>query len=162
MLDEAQVIRDDREREGKPPLSLLIAAVNTLQEKEKPVGLTLCGLPTLRANLLKARTYTEHMFGVRRSADWPEARPSRRWSGRWTDGASAEDGLIGRVVDEVEGYPFFIQLWGAELWEAAQLAGVDHFDVSLWTRSNRTSTGASTSTSMTVGSNRSLLPSRIC
>jgi hypothetical protein len=23
------------------------------------------------------------------------------------------------VLDEVEGYPFFIQLWGAELWEAA-------------------------------------------
>ena len=38
---------------------------------------------------------------------------------------------IGRVVDEVEGYPFFIQLWGAELWEAARLAGVDRFDVTV-------------------------------
>src|SRR5665213_3110661 len=62
MLDEAQVIRDDRERDGEHPLSLLIAAINSLQEKEIPIGLTLCGLPTLRANLLKARTYSERMF----------------------------------------------------------------------------------------------------
>ena len=29
------------------------------------------------------------------------------------------------LVDEVEGYPYFIQLWGSELWDAADLAGVD-------------------------------------
>lgn len=35
---------------------------------------------------------------------------------------AAED-LVARVLSEVEGYPFFIQLWGAELWEAALDAG---------------------------------------
>lgn len=35
----------------------------------------------------------------------------------------AEEHLITRVLDEVEGYPFFIQLWGAELWEASAEAG---------------------------------------
>lgn len=40
-------------------------------------------------------------------------------------GLHAEEGLVSRVLDEVEGYPFFIQLWGAELWEAARDAGVD-------------------------------------
>ncbi len=132
MFDEAQVIRDDREREGQHPLSLLIAAINSLQEKEVPIGLTLCGLPTLRANLLKARTYTERMFRgeevsrlVGSEAVEALVRPLDN------TGIRAEQPLIERVVDEVEGYPFFIQLWGAELWEAAHLAGVDHFDVTL-------------------------------
>ena len=124
MLDEAQVIRDDRDREGQHPLSLLIAAVNSLQEKEVPIGLTLCGLPTLRANLLKARTYTERMFRgeeitrlARSEAVDALVRPLDG------TGVTADERLIERVIEEVEGYPFFIQLWGAELWEAAQLAG---------------------------------------
>jgi hypothetical protein len=31
----------------------------------------------------------------------------------------------------VEGYPYFIQIWGAEMWEAASAAGVDRFDIAL-------------------------------
>jgi hypothetical protein len=46
-------------------------------------------------------------------------------------GITAGEALVNRVVAEVEGYPFFIQLWGAELWEAAHLAGVDCFDTLL-------------------------------
>ena len=35
------------------------------------------------------------------------------------------------MLDEVEGYPFFIQLWGAELWDAADDADVRVFTVDL-------------------------------
>jgi hypothetical protein len=132
MLDEAQVIRDDRERDGEHPLSLLIAAINSLQEKEIPIGLTLCGLPTLRANLLKARTDSERMFRgeeigrlARSEAVEALVRPLDG------TGVTVTDALVERVIDEVEGYPFFIQLWGAELWEAAQIADVNRFDVVL-------------------------------
>jgi len=31
------------------------------------------------------------------------------------------------VVDEVEGYPYFLQLFGSELWDASDLAGVERF-----------------------------------
>jgi len=132
MLDEAQVIRDDRERDGQHPLSLLVAAVNTLQEKEVPIGLVLCGLPTLRANLLKARTYTERMFrGEEISRLLGDEAVEALVRPLDDTEVVADDALVDRLVDEVEGYPFFIQLWGAELWEAAQLAGVDRFDNTL-------------------------------
>lgn len=62
MLDEAQVVRDGPEGGDRHPLSMLVAAVNVLQEQGVPVGLTLSGLPNLRSNLLKARTYAERMF----------------------------------------------------------------------------------------------------
>lgn len=132
MLDEAQVLRDEKDRHAEHPLSLLVAAVNTLQERDVPVGLVLCGLPTLRANLLRARTYSERMFrgeeiGRLATDEAREAfvRPLDR------TGISAEADLIQRVIAEVEGYPFFIQLWGAELWEAARDADVDVFDTAL-------------------------------
>lgn len=128
MLDEAQVIRDDKERGGEHPLSLLIAAVNALQEQEVPIGLVLCGLPTLRANLLRARTYTERMFRGEEIGRLPREEAMEAFV-RPLDQTEvvAESSLVNRVISEVEGYPFFIQLWGAELWEAAREAGVDRF-----------------------------------
>lgn len=62
LLDEAQVIRDDTVRDGDHPVSILIAAVNALQEAGLPIALVMCGLPTLRANLQRACTYSERMF----------------------------------------------------------------------------------------------------
>jgi hypothetical protein len=46
-------------------------------------------------------------------------------------GVEADDVLVERVIDEVEGYPHFIQLWGAELWEAAVIAETDRFTIPL-------------------------------
>ncbi len=128
MLDEAQVLRDDTDRTGSHPLSLLIAAVNALQEKELAIALTLCGLPTLRTNLLRARTYTERMFRgeeIGRLAE-PQAAEAFVRPLEGTGVAAAPD-VVSRVVQETEGYPYFIQLWGAALWDASQDAGVAGF-----------------------------------
>ena len=129
MLDEAQLLRDDKEAASDHPLSLLVAAVNTLQEMEIPVGLVLCGLPTLKANLLKARTYSERMFRgeeIGRLAGPPAVDAAEAFV-KPLDGTgiTVTDCLVARVVEETEGYPYFIQLWGAELWDAATAAGLD-------------------------------------
>jgi hypothetical protein len=124
MLDEAQVLVDDKDRDGQHPLSLLVAAVNTLQEQQVPVALVLCGLPTLIAtliaNLLKARTYSERMFrgeeGGRLTRDQTREAFLRPLDGT---GKEASEDLLNAVIDDVEGYPYFVQLWGAELWDDA-------------------------------------------
>jgi hypothetical protein len=41
LLDEAQLVRDERDRRGEHPLSLLIAPVVALQREELPLGLVL-------------------------------------------------------------------------------------------------------------------------
>jgi AAA domain len=132
MLDEAQILKDESDRDGEHPLSLIVAAVNALQEAEVPIGLVLCGLPTLRANLLKARTYSERMFrGLEvlglKSEDAREALLRPLSSGP----VKADTELVDRVVEEVEGYPYFIQLWGAELWQAAVESGTGTMSTSL-------------------------------
>ncbi|KQY55840.1 hypothetical protein ASD11_15175 [Aeromicrobium sp. Root495] len=134
LLDEAQAIRDDKDRGGEHPLSMLVATVNALQEAGLPIALVLCGLPTLRANLQKARTYSERMFKAENIAELTgnpgPARDAFVVPLEGT-GVTADDDLIARVLDEVEGYPFFIQLWGAELWEAAKDVGRAHFDITM-------------------------------
>lgn len=126
LFDEAQVIADENARNGEHPLSMLIAAINALQERGLPVALVLCGLPTLRRNLQRARTYSERMFRAEHigplSGNPGPARDAFVIPLE-TTGMRADDDLITRVLAEVEGYPFFIQLWGAQLWEVASDAG---------------------------------------
>lgn len=132
LLDEAQLIRDERGRHGEHPLSLLLAPLVALQRQELPLAVVLCGLPTLAANLQKARSYSERLFRGEVVDSLPEeealsafTRPLEE-TGRVADPEVAE-----AVVDEVEGYPYFIQLWGSELWDAADLAGIDRFTPAL-------------------------------
>jgi hypothetical protein len=128
LLDEAQLIHDERGRHGEHPLSLLIAPIVALQRRELPLGLVLCGLPTLTGNLQKARSYSERLFrGEEIDSLAPEqaleafTRPLEQTARR------ASPALAKAVVAEVEGYPYFLQLWGSELWDAADIAETDGF-----------------------------------
>lgn len=134
LLDEAQVVRDETKREGEHPLSLLISSVSALQRHEIPLGLVLCGLPTLTGNLLRARSYTERMFRGERidSLRRDEAEEAFLQPLSESDaGVIADSELVDSVVEEVEGYPYFIQLWGAELWDAADIAGTNRLSPAL-------------------------------
>jgi hypothetical protein len=130
LLDEAQVLRDDvsSRAAGQHPLSLVVAAVSALQKAGIPLGLVMCGLPTLTNNLLRARTYTERMFRgeLVGSLDPAAARDAFVEPLRDTP-VTAHDSLVDMVMKAVAGYPYFIQLWGAELWDAVDQAGVDEF-----------------------------------
>lgn len=132
LLDEAQLVRDERDRHGEHPLSLLIAPVVALQRQELPLGLVVCGLPTLTANLQKARSYSERLFRGEDIDSLPPEQALEAFTRPLEQTARKSDRKLAHaVVEEVEGYPYFIQLWGSELWDAAGLAGVDRFTLGL-------------------------------
>lgn len=128
LLDEAQLIRDERDRHGEHPLSLLIAPVVALQRRELPLGLVVCGLPSLAANLQRARSYSERLFRGERVDSLPYYEALAAFSQPLEATRRDADGDVHEaVIDEVEGYPYFIQLWGSELWDAAEIADTDRF-----------------------------------
>lgn len=134
LLDEAQVVRDENRPVGEHPLSLLISSVVALQRKELPLGLVVCGLPTLTGNLLRARSYTERMF--RGEEIGRLARPDAVEAfiepiSETTATVIVSESLVETVISEVEGYPYFIQLWGAELWDAADVVETERLDETL-------------------------------
>lgn len=128
LLDEAQVVRDETHSSGQHPLSMLIACISTLQRSGVPIGLVLCGLPTLTSNLLRARSYTERMFRGEEIASLAGEEAMKAFIEPLKDtGFSSTVSLAKEVIKEVEGYPYFIQLWGAELWDAALSADTKVF-----------------------------------
>jgi DNA-binding transcriptional ArsR family regulator len=128
LFDEAQLIRDERDRHGEHPLSLLVAPLVALQRQELPLAVVVCGLPTLAANLQKARSYSERLFRGEKVDSLPRDEALAAFTRPLeATGRSAAEEVAEAVVDEVEGYPYFIQLWGSELWDAADLAGIDRF-----------------------------------
>lgn len=98
----------------------------------RPLALVLCGLPTLTTNLLEARTYAERMFRGEHIGSLPDQAASEAFVAPLDDtGVTADDNLVETVLRSVEGYPYFIQLWGAELWDAADHADIQHLGVDL-------------------------------
>jgi len=121
MLDEAQVLRDETVRNGQHPLSALIVAINTLQEQELPIGLVLCGLPSFSSSLLRACTYSEWMFrGEQIGALGRRRRPTHCCAPSTAPPSASPLRSSSASPTRSRDTPFFLQLWGAELWEAAQ------------------------------------------
>jgi hypothetical protein len=132
LLDEGQVLRDETKKRIDFPLSMLLAAVTALQKVEVPLAFVLCGLPTLPTNLIKARSYSERMFRGEEIGSLKPPADREAFEGPLANtGLRATDDLTERLLRDVSGYPYFIQLWGAELWEAAQTAKVRSFTVPL-------------------------------
>lgn len=91
-----------------------------LQRQELPLALVVCGLPTLAANLQKARSYSERLFRGEEVDSLPKGEALAAFTRPLDDtGRTVDDEVAEAVVEEVEGYPYFIQLWGSELWDAA-------------------------------------------
>lgn len=131
-LDESQILVDERSSRGSHPLSSLIAAVSTLQKQNVAICLVMCGLPTLAVNLLTARTYSERMFRGFKIDALSDDEARKAFVRPLVDtGITADSALIDRVIDDVNGYPYFIQLWGAELWDATVDAGLTAISISV-------------------------------
>jgi hypothetical protein len=113
LYDEAHVLADDRGRE-RYPLSGLLAALAAVQRQRPQVRIVLCGLPTLSLNLKRARTYAERMFRhvVVDNLELDAAADALAIPLAGT-GRSFGLSLIGQIVDQTAGYPYFLQFAGA-------------------------------------------------
>jgi len=118
LYDEAHLLADDRARE-RYPLSDLLAALGAVQRAEPRVRVILSGLPTLSLNLKRARTYAERMFrhpvvgNLERGDAWdalgiPLATSGRRFA----------LSVVGDIVDQTGGYPYFLQFFAAYVWRS--------------------------------------------
>lgn len=118
LYDEAHLLADDRGRE-RYPLSGLLAAIGAVQRAEPRVRVILSGLPTLSLNLKLARTYAERMFrhpvvgNLERGDAWdalgiPLATSGRRFA----------LSVVGDIVDQTGGYPYFLQFFAAYVWRS--------------------------------------------
>jgi len=115
--DEAHVVRDSP-RMRQFPLGTLLAVVAKAQREPLPLMLVLSGLPTLTENLALAKSYSERMF---QAEELERLRPPEDMNAFCRPLAVAErsfEPTMGEmVIRDTSGYPFFVQLFGAALWD---------------------------------------------
>lgn len=113
LIDEVQYLKPEE-------LAALIVAIHRINQKGLPVLMFGAGLPQIAAIAGDAKSYAERLFIFPRIDALPEAEAKRaiREPIEDEDEKIASD-LLDSVVKQTQGYPYFLQEWGYQLWNEA-------------------------------------------
>lgn len=113
LIDEAQ----DLSREE---LTAICAIVHAANQRGERLVVALAGLPSLPRKLSEAKSYAERLYQFHRveeldrgAASAALVEPARRQHVTWDPDA------LGYAVAESQGYPYFLQQFGQEAWNAS-------------------------------------------
>ena len=122
-VDELQYVEEDQ-------LAALITALHRTAQRRLPVVLVGAGLPQLRGQMGRAKSYAERLF------DFPEVGPLSEEAAKiaiakpaHAEGVAIEADALERIVQYTRGYPYFLQEWGKHTWEIAQDSPITRRDV---------------------------------
>ena len=106
-------------------LNALLVAFHKIGQKNLPLILLGAGLPSLRGMLGRAKSYAERQF------DYPKIGALSP-----TDAASAieiplknagvkiNEDALSEIVNQTQGYPYFLQEWGSHIWNLANTSPI--------------------------------------
>lgn len=122
-IDELQYVK-------KEELAALITALHRTAQRRLPVMLVGAGLPQLRGNMGEAKSYAERLF------DFPEIGPLPLPAAKAAitkpiiaSGVRIAEEATGKIVEETQGYPYFLQEWGKHAWETAETSPITLKDI---------------------------------
>jgi hypothetical protein len=120
------LILDEMQNLSKADLEALIVGLHRVKQKALPVALVGGGLPLLPDLTGEAKSYAERGFEFRRigaldrvAAAAALEEPARGQAVRWHPRA------VERVIDLTEGYPYFLQEYGREIWKLHRGQAID-------------------------------------
>ena len=112
-IDELQYVEEDQ-------LAALITALHRAAQRRLPVVLLGAGLPKLRGQMGRAKSYAERLF------DFPEIGPLAAADASVAiakplhdQGVDITDDALQGIVRRTRGYPYFLQEWGKHAWDTA-------------------------------------------
>jgi hypothetical protein len=124
-VDELQYVEEDQ-------LAALITALHRAAQRRLPVVLVGAGLPQLRGQTGRAKSYAERLF------DFPEIGPLSAADARDAivkplaeQDIEIDDDALRSIVDQTRGYPYFLQEWGKHAWDTATASPITGGDVAL-------------------------------
>lgn len=112
-IDEVQYLKPEE-------LAALIVAIHRINQKGLPVLLFGAGLPQIAAIAGDAKSYAERLFIYPKIDALPPEAAERAIREPISDEGEEIDGeLLDTVVSQTQGYPYFLQEWGYQLWNEA-------------------------------------------
>lgn len=122
-LDELQYVPEEQ-------MAALIMAMHRAAQMALPVLLVGAGLPQLRGQMGKAKSYAERLFDFPEIGPLPPqaaadaiVKPARSL------GVEFEPPALAEIIRITHGYPYFIQEWGKHVWDIAQRSPITLDDV---------------------------------
>lgn len=110
-IDELQYVQTTE-------LAALITALHRCAQDSLPITMIGAGLPQLRAKAGKAKSYAERLF------DYPEAGALSAGDAAQAiilpardEGVEFEPDAVREIVQQTQGYPYFLQEWGKHAWD---------------------------------------------
>lgn len=123
IIDELQYVKEQE-------FSALIMAFHRVSQKQLPVILVGAGLPQLVGLAGKSKSYAERLFDYpkvdalsREAAVSALVEPARR------EGVEYDWEALDLAVSLTQGYPYFLQEWGYQAWNAAPKSPITKRDV---------------------------------
>lgn len=117
-IDELQYVPEEQ-------LAALIVGLHRAAQEKVPITMIGAGLPQLRGRMGRAKSYAERLFsfpqiGALSSIEATEAleKPIR------ASGEEIESDATARIVELTQGYPYFIQEWGKQVWDIAPFSPI--------------------------------------
>jgi GTPase SAR1 family protein len=122
-IDELQYVPEEE-------LAALITALHRTAQRRVPVVLVGAGLPQLRGQMGRAKSYAERLFDFPEIGALPDsaariaiAKPAR------DQGVELLEDALKQIVKETRGYPYFLQEWGKHAWDVAAASPISRNDV---------------------------------
>jgi len=122
-VDELQYVEEDQ-------LAALITALHRAAQRRLPIVLVGAGLPQLRGQMGRAKSYAERLFDI------PEIGPLSNADARialtkpvQAQGVEITEDALRSIVKQTHGYPYFLQEWGKHAWDAAAASPITIGDV---------------------------------
>ena len=123
LVDEVQYLKADE-------LAALIVAMHQISQKQLPVLFFGAGLPQLAGLSGDAKSYAERLFSYPKVGPLNATDARRAISGPIEDeGEEITSTALEKIIQTTEGYPYFLQEWGFQAWNAAATSPVDMVDV---------------------------------
>jgi hypothetical protein len=122
LIDEVQYL-------SSAELAALIVAVHKISQKSLPLIFFGAGLPQLAGLAGEAKSYAERLFDYPDvgALDPPAARDALREPAR-REGAEYTVAALSIIVKTTQGYPYFLQEWGAHAWKVASRSPIGEED----------------------------------
>jgi hypothetical protein len=125
LIDEVQYLTIEE-------LGALIVAMHRVNQKALPVLLFGAGLPAIAALSGDAKSYAERLFIFPKVDALPKEDATNAIRQPIEDeDESINDDLLGKIVELTRGYPYFLQEWGYQVWNASPKSpiAIDCIDV---------------------------------
>jgi AAA ATPase domain len=124
-IDELQYVREQE-------LAALITALHRARQNDRPITMVAAGLPQLAGQMGKAKSYAERLFLFTLIGPLDnEAARAAIVHPIEAENCAIDAEAVAEIIKMTQGYPYFLQEWGKQSWDAADACPITAHDVVL-------------------------------